>query len=120
MAANLSAMAFGIFSGAGMILTGCSGHAFYRSGGCNSQGFPFKPSEKWTTFATVRHRTTRTRYCVSRNSFLGFAFKLVQEAEKSWRRIRGAERIDELLGGTVFRDGVPVTKDETKQQKLAA
>jgi len=88
------------------------------------------PAEHWqhirttnpieSTFSTVRHRTTRTRNCVSRSTFLGLAFKLVQEAEKSWRRIRGAERIDELLGGTVFRDGVPATDDETKQQKLAA
>ena len=88
------------------------------------------PAEHWqhirttnpieSTFATVRHRTTRTRNCVSRSTFLGLAFKLVQEAEKSWRRIRGAERIDELLGGMVFRDGVPATEDETKQQKLAA
>ena len=33
---------------------------------------------------------------------------------------RGVERIGELLGGTVFRDSVPATEDETKQQKLAA
>ena len=88
------------------------------------------PAEHWqhirttnpieSTFATVRHRTTRTRNCVSRSTFLGLAFKLVQEAEKSWRRIRGLERISELLDGTVFRDGVPATDDETKQQKLAA
>jgi transposase-like protein len=88
------------------------------------------PAEHWqhirttnpieSTFATVRHRTTHTRNCVSRSTFLGLAFKLVQEAEKSWRRIRGVERISELLGGIVFRDGVPATEDETKQQKLAA
>ncbi len=88
------------------------------------------PAEHWmhlrttnpieSTFATVRHRTTRTKNCVSRNTFLGLAFKLVQEAEKSWRRIRGVERIGELLDGTVFRDGVPATEDETDQQKLAA
>ena len=88
------------------------------------------PAEHWqhirttnpieSTFATVRHRTTRTRNCVSRTTFLGLAFKLVQEAEKSWRRIRGVERIDELLAGIVFTDGVPATEDETTQQKLAA
>lgn len=88
------------------------------------------PAEHWqhlrttnpieSTFATVRHRTTRTKNCVSRSTFLGLAFKLVQEAEKSWRRIRGAERISELLDGTVFRDGVPATEDKTDQQKLAA
>ncbi|WP_448510135.1 IS256 family transposase [Immundisolibacter sp.] len=88
------------------------------------------PAEHWmhlrttnpieSTFATARHRTTRTKNCVSRSTFLGLAFKLVQEAEKSWRRIRGVERISELLDGTVFRDGVPATEDETDQQMLAA
>jgi len=88
------------------------------------------PAEHWihlrttnpieSTFATVRHRTTRTKNCVSRSSFLGLAFKLVQEAEKSWRRIRGVERIAELMGGVVFKDGEPVKEQEQEQQRLAA
>ncbi len=88
------------------------------------------PAEHWlhlrttnpieSTFATVRHRTTRTKNCVSRSTFLGLAFKLVQEAEKSWRRIRGVERINELLAGTVFKNGVSVTDDDDQQQRLAA
>jgi hypothetical protein len=43
-----------------------------------------------------------------------------QEAAKSWRRIRGVERIAELLAGTVFTDGVPAPVDEPEQQQLAA
>ena len=88
------------------------------------------PAEHWihlpttnpieSTFATVRHRTPRTKNCVTRSTFLGLAFKLVQEAEKSWRRIRGVERIAELLSGTVFKDGVPVTPDDMQQQQVAA
>ena len=88
------------------------------------------PAEHWihlrttnpieSTFATVRHRTTRTKNCVTRSTFLGLAFKLVQEAQKSWRRIRGVERIAELLAGTVFRDGVPAPVDDPQQQRLAA
>ena len=88
------------------------------------------PAEHWihlrttspieSTFATVRHRTTRTKNCVTRSTFLELAFKLVQEAEKSWRRTRGVERIAELPAGTVFRDGVPATSDDTNQQRLAA
>lgn len=88
------------------------------------------PAEHWihlrttnpieSTFATVRHRTTRTKNCVSRSTFLGLAFKLVQEAEKSWRRIRGYERIAELMGGVLFKDGEPVRKEEREQQQLAA
>jgi transposase-like protein len=88
------------------------------------------PAEHWlhlrttnpieSTFATVRHRSTRTKNCVSRATFLGLAFKLVQEAQKSWRRIRGAERIAELLGGTVFKDGVPAPDNPPEPQRIAA
>ena len=88
------------------------------------------PAEHWahlrttnpieSTFATVRHRTTRTRNCVSRATFLGLAFKLVEEAEKSWRRIRGAERIELLLKGIPFKDGIAVQDNPPPQQNLAA
>lgn len=88
------------------------------------------PAEHWahlrttnpieSTFATVRHRTTRTRNCVSRATFLGLAFKLIEEAEKSWRRIRGAERIELLLKGVPFQDGIAVPDNPPHQQNLAA
>ncbi|MGA7178513.1 MAG: IS256 family transposase [Thiobacillaceae bacterium] len=73
-----------------------------------------------STFATVRHRTTRTRNCVSRPTFLGLAFKLIEEAEKSWRRIRGADKIDLLLSGVPFKDGMQAQDNPPEQQKLAA
>lgn len=88
------------------------------------------PAEHWphirttnpieSTFATVRHRTSRTRNCVSRATFLGLAFKLIEEAEKSWRKIRGAGKIELLLKGVPFKDGEPVQDDLPVQQKLAA
>jgi transposase-like protein len=88
------------------------------------------PAEHWmhlrttnpieSTFATVRQRTTRTKNCVSRATFLGLAFKLVQEAQKSWRRIRGIERIAELLEGMVFKDGIPAPDDPPERQRMAA
>src|ERR1700712_1563064 len=72
------------------------------------------PAEHWqhvrttnpieSTFATVRHRTTRSRNCLLRPTFLGLAFKLMEEAEKSWRKIRGADRIKPLLDGVPFKD----------------
>jgi putative transposase len=88
------------------------------------------PAEHWqhlrttnpieSTFATVRHRTTRTRNCVSRPTFLGLAFKLIESAEQSWRRIRAPEKIASLLGGISFKDGLPVTDSTPAQQPLAA
>jgi len=68
----------------------------------------------------VRHRTTRTHNCVSRPTFLGLAFKLIEEAEKNWRRVNGPEQIQLLLEGIAFQDGEPVQDDQPGQQKLAA
>jgi transposase-like protein len=88
------------------------------------------PAEHWqhlrttnpieSTFATVRHRTTRSRNCLSRATFLGLAFKLMEEAEKTWRRIRGADKIVALLAGVPFKDGIPAQDNPPEQQKLAA
>jgi putative transposase len=57
---------------------------------------------------------------VSRPTFLGLAFKLIEEAEKTWRRINGPEKIKLLLEGIDFKDGEPVQDDRPVQQKLAA
>ncbi|KWE65234.1 hypothetical protein WL77_02275 [Burkholderia ubonensis] len=88
------------------------------------------PAEHWqhvrttnpieSTFATVRHRTSRTRICLSRATFLAMAFKLIEAAEKSWRRIRGVEKIDALLKGIPFKDGTPVIESTPTPQALAA
>lgn len=89
------------------------------------------PAEHWvhirttnpveSTFATVRHRSTRTRNCVSRDSFLGLAFKLIGEAEKSWRKINGIDKIPDLLQGVVFKNGEAVADNPLLvDQKLAA
>jgi transposase-like protein len=88
------------------------------------------PAEHWqhlrttnpieSTFATVRHRTTRSRNCLSRATFLGLAYKLMEEAEKTWRRIRGADKIGALLAGVPFKDGIPAQDNPPEQQKLAA
>ena len=88
------------------------------------------PDEHWqhlrttnpieSTFATVRYRTTRTRNCVSHPTFMGLAFKLIGEAEKSWRRIRGVDKIESLLDGIPFKDGLAVQDNPPDQQKLAA
>jgi transposase-like protein len=88
------------------------------------------PAEHWvhlrttnpieSTFATVRHRTTRTKNGVSRSTFLGLAFKLAEEAAKSWRRIRAPEKVAELLAGMRYDDGLPVTDDPPEKQREAA
>jgi putative transposase len=89
------------------------------------------PAEHWihirttnpieSTFATVRHRSSRTRNCVSRDTFLGLAFKLMEEAEKTWHKIYGADKIPALMQGTVFKNGEAVKDNQPfVEQKLAA
>src|SRR5205807_7051380 len=55
------------------------------------------PAEHWrhlrtsnpieSSFATVRHRTVRSKGCLSNKTALAMIFKLAQAAEKSWRRL---------------------------------
>lgn len=85
------------------------------------------PAEHWahlrttnpieSTFATVRHRTSRTKNCVTRATFLGLAFKMSEEAAKTWRRIRAPEKVAELLGGARYEDGIPVSDDPPDTQE---
>ena len=73
-----------------------------------------------STFATVRHRTGRTRNCLSRATFLGMAFKLIEAAQQSWKKTRGADKIGPLLEGILFKDGTPVIESTPTPQALAA
>jgi hypothetical protein len=57
---------------------------------------------------------------VSRPTFLGLAFKLIEGAEKTWRRINSPDKIHLLLRVILFKDGESVQDDRQVQQKLAA
>ena len=37
---------------------------------------------------------------------MSMMFQLALEAEKSWRRIKGAERLAEIIRGVRFTDGI--------------
>ncbi|MEX3527328.1 MAG: hypothetical protein VB143_08800, partial [Burkholderia sp.] len=50
----------------------------------------------------------------------GMAFKLIEAAEQSWRKIRGADKIEPLLNGIPFKDGTPVIESTPAPQPLAA
>jgi putative transposase len=63
-----------------------------------------------STFATVRLRTKRTKGCGSRQATLSMVFKLAQEAQKNWRRLRGYRMIPLVLDNKKFRDGELVDK----------
>ena len=74
------------------------------------------PAEHWkhirtsnpieSTFATVRHRTKRTKGCLSRKTGLAMAFKLMMAAQSKWRKLDGQNRLPEIIQGVEFRDGL--------------
>jgi putative transposase len=91
------------------------------------------PAEHWahirttnpieSTFATIRHRTTRTKNCVSRNTLLGLVFQLALAAERSWLKLRGFNRLTDVLRGIKFEDGIAVIVEANdnvyEQQNIA-
>jgi transposase-like protein len=74
------------------------------------------PAEHWqhlrtsnpieSTFATVRLRTCKTKGAGSRAACLAMAFKLVESAQKSWRKLNGSPLLSEVIAGVIFKDGV--------------
>ena len=63
-----------------------------------------------STFGTIRHRTRRSKGCLSRDSMLHMMFKLGQCAKKKWRRLRGFDYLAKVIIGIKFKDGVEVTE----------
>jgi len=74
------------------------------------------PAEHWpsirstnvieSTFATVRLRTKRTKGCGSRIATLTMVYKLVESAQKRWRKIRGFKKFAAIWEGVKFVDGI--------------
>ncbi len=61
-----------------------------------------------STFGTIRHRTKRSKGCLSRDGMLHMMFKLGMCAEKKWRRLRGFNYLAKVITGIEFRDGIEV------------
>ena len=74
------------------------------------------PAEHWkhirtsnpieSTFATVRHRTRKTKGCLNRKTGLAMAFRLMMSAQAKWRKLDGASRMPEIVQGVEFKDGI--------------
>ena len=75
-----------------------------------------------STFATVRHRTIRAKGCLSNKTALAMVFKLVDAAQKSWRRLDGHNQLPKLIQGVRFTDGIEVAANLalSKAQTAAA
>ena len=87
------------------------------------------PAEHWkhlrtsnpieSTFATVRHRTIRSKGCLSNTTALAMVFKLVDAAQKTWRRLDGHNQLPKVVLGAKFTDGLEVLATNL-QPKAAA
>ena len=85
------------------------------------------PAEHWehlrtsnpieSLFATVRHRTIRTKGALSQDTARLMVFKLVTAAAKTWRKLNGENQLPKVIQGITFRDGVEVI--ETPAQSAA-
>jgi len=76
------------------------------------------PAENWdhlrttnpieSVFATVRHRTVRTKGALSHKTARLMVFKLVIAASKTWRRLKGENQLPRVVEGIKFTDGVAI------------
>lgn len=82
------------------------------------------PAEHWdhlrssnpieSVFATVRHRTVRTKGALSQETARLMVFKLVMAAARTWRRLKGENQLPKVIEGVTFRDGVEVTATDAQ------
>jgi putative transposase len=82
------------------------------------------PAEHWdhlrssnpieSVFATVRHRTVRTKGALSQETAKLMVFKLVMAAARTWRRLKGENQLPKVIEGVRFKDGVEVTTADAK------
>ena len=76
------------------------------------------PAEHWdhlrttnpieSVFATVRHRTVRTKGSLSPTTAKMMVFKLVIAASNTWRRLKGTNQLPKIIAGVRFTDGIEV------------
>jgi transposase-like protein len=82
------------------------------------------PAEHWvpirttnpieSTFATVRLRTKRSRNCGSRATTLAMVFKLLQSAQKRWKRIKGFRKLELVVNNVRFCNGEQIVDQPDK------
>lgn len=79
------------------------------------------PAAHWTSlrttnpiessFATVKLRTKVTKGAGSKETAAAMVFKLLQECQKKWRRIRGEiVHIENILNGLEYKDGIVIPR----------
>ena len=74
------------------------------------------PAEHWvhlrttnpieSVFATVRHRTVRSKGALSPKTARLMVFKLVTAAAKTWRKLKGENQLPKVISNVRFKDGI--------------
>ncbi len=64
-----------------------------------------------STFGTIRHRTKRSKSCLTKDGMLHMMFKLSECAQKNWRKQRGFDYLAKVITGVKLKDGIEVTAD---------
>jgi putative transposase len=85
------------------------------------------PAEHWdhlrtsnpieSVFATVRHRTVRTKGALSQKTAKLMVFTLVRAASKKWRKLNGTNQLPRVIEGVTFTDGV--ARDDDARNRAA-
>jgi putative transposase len=63
-----------------------------------------------SVFATVRHRTVRTKGALSAKTAKLMVFKLVNGTAKTWRRLKRENQLPKVVQGAKFQNGIEVIK----------
>lgn len=82
------------------------------------------PAEHWvhirttnpieSTFSTVRLRSKRARNCGSRETTLVMVYKLLEMAQKKWKRLKGFVLLTLVVNNVKFKDGVQVLDESDR------
>jgi len=83
------------------------------------------PAKHWTrlratnviesAFATIRHRSSRAKGCVTRKTMLSMICKMGISAGKSWKRLRGFQQLGQVIEGVQFKDGRRVINEHSRE-----
>ena len=83
------------------------------------------PAEHWvhirttnpieSTFATVRLRTKKSKNCGSRETTLAMVYKLMESAQKKWRKIKGFNLLSLVINNVPFKDG-EIVKEQSDRK----
>jgi transposase-like protein len=85
------------------------------------------PAEHWghlrtsnpieSVFATVRHRTVRTKGALSQKTAKLMVFTLILVAAKKWLRLKGRNQLPKVIEGITVKDGAEPSRADQRRRK---